>query len=208
MEYRFDPNKKKIHIDVTKNKMNRLIFVSDYSLIMTEKKEKILIAALELFSQEGFKNTSTSKVAKKAGVSEGLIFRHFKNKEGLLEAIIQEGEQRAKVLFADIVMEPDPKEVIRKTFEMGIIMIANKADADFWKLQYKIKWEMEIYGEHKMEPLELALTNAFKKLGYPEPDLEAKYLLVNMDGLATRYFLQKSFDLQSLINFMKIKYDV
>jgi len=175
---------------------------------MTEKKEKILNAALELFAQEGFKSTSTSKVAKKADVSEGLIFRHFGNKEGLLEAIIKEGEEKAKVLFADIVMETDPKEVIRKTLELGYKMIENKANAEFWKLQYKIKWELEIYSEQKMEPMELALTNAFKKLGHLQSELEAKYLLVNMDGLATRYFLQKDFDLQSMIDFIKKKYNV
>ena len=173
---------------------------------MTEKKENILKAALELFAQEGFKSTSTSKVAKRAGVSEGLIFRHFENKDGLLDAIIKEGEEKAKLLFADIVLEPDPKEVIRKTLEMGLKMIGKKEDAEFWKLQYKIKWELEIYGEHKMEPLELALTNAFAKLGHAHPALEARYILVNMDGLATRYFLQKDFDLQSLINFIKTKY--
>lgn len=173
---------------------------------MTEKKEAILKAALELFAQEGFKSTSTSKVAKRADVSEGLIFRHFENKEGLLEAIIKQGEEKAKILFADIVMESDPNEVIRKTLEIGSKMLSNKADEEFWKLQYKIKWELEIYGEHKMEPLEIALTNAFRKLGHAQPELEARYLLVNMDGLATRYFLQENFDLHSLIDFIKKKY--
>ena len=48
---------------------------------MTDKQEKILQAALELFAKEGFKGTSTNKIAKKAGVSEGLIFRHFENKD-------------------------------------------------------------------------------------------------------------------------------
>ncbi len=62
---------------------------------MTDKKEKILQAALELFAEEGFKPTSTSKIAKKAGVSEGLIFSHFCNKDGLLQAIIKEGEEQA-----------------------------------------------------------------------------------------------------------------
>jgi hypothetical protein len=87
-------------------------------------------------------------------------------------------------------------------------MIEDKANAEFWKLQYKIKWELEIYGEHKMEPLELALTNAFTKLGLPQPELEAKYLLITMDGLATSYFLQKDFDLNAIINFVKTKYDL
>ncbi len=49
---------------------------------MTEKKKKIITAALDMFSENGFKGTATSQIAKKARVSEGLIFRHFKNKEG------------------------------------------------------------------------------------------------------------------------------
>lgn len=173
---------------------------------MTDKKEKILQAALELFAEEGFKPTSTSKVAKKAGVSEGLIFRHFGNKEGLLEAIMQEGEEQAKVLFADIVLESDPKKVIEKYFGLTEKLMADKAGANFWKLQYKIKWELEIYGEHKMEPLELALTNAFKKLGYEMPELEARLLLVNMDGMATRFYLQKGFNITELVAFLYSKY--
>ena len=175
---------------------------------MTEKKEKILQAALELFAQEGFKSTSTSKVAKKAGVSEGLIFRHFENKEGLLAAIIQEGEERAKMLFANIVLETEPMEVVRKTFEIAQMMRISKEAADFWKLQYKIKWELEQYGEHKMEPLQRALTDAFAKLGYESPHLEAQLLLISLDGLATRFYLQDDFDIDPVIKLLKSKYGI
>ena len=175
---------------------------------MTEKKEKILVAALELFAQDGFKSTSTSKVAKHAGVSEGLIFRHFENKEGLLAAIVRQGEERAKILFADIVLEEDPKLVLSKTLELGHKMTKTKEDAEYWKLQYKLKWELEIYGEHKMESLEMALTRAFEKLGFEAPLQEARFLMNNMDGLAMRYFLQKDFDLPLSIEFIKKKYGV
>ena len=175
---------------------------------MTEKKEKILQAALELFAQEGFKSTSTSKVAKKARVSEGLIFRHFKNKEGLLAAIVKEGEEKAKLLFADIVMETNPKEVISKTLEMGQKTSLNSVDANFWKLQYKIKWELELYGEHKMEPLQRALTDAFAKLGYKDAAKEAQLLLISLDGLATRFYLQEGFDIASMVSYLKSKYDL
>ena len=175
---------------------------------MTEKKEKILIAALELFAEEGFKPTSTSKIAKRAGVSEGLIFRHFTNKDGLLEAIVQEGEERAKALFADIMMETDPKQVIRKTLSLKDQMSKGTAEGDFWKLQYKIKWELEFYGEHKMEPLHNALTGAFQKLGYNDPHLEAQTLLLMLDGIGTRFFLQDNFDIDSVVNFLVKKYKV
>src|SRR5699024_2460306 len=57
-------------------------------MIVTQKKDKILQTALRLFADEGYQNTSTCKIACGAGVSEGLIFKHFKCKEGLLQAVI------------------------------------------------------------------------------------------------------------------------
>ena len=42
---------------------------------MTEKQEQILKTALQLFAEKGYDGTSTAKVAKAAGVSEGLIFQ-------------------------------------------------------------------------------------------------------------------------------------
>lgn len=175
---------------------------------MTDKQEKILHAALELFADEGFKATSTSKVARHAGVSEGLIFRHFGNKNGLLQAILAEGEERIKLLFADIIFESDPRMLIRKTLEAFSPEKMKEEELEFWKLQYKIKWELEQYGEHKMEPLQLALTNAFSKLGYEQADMEAMCLLVELDGLATRYFLMEKFDFEPLLNFLMKKYGV
>ncbi len=173
---------------------------------MTEKQIKILNAALQLFAEEGYRSTSTSKVAKRAGVSEGLIFRHFGNKEGLLQAIIQEGEERAKLLFADVVMATDPQKVISNLLELINTNTAKKEDADFWKLQFKIKWELEMYGKHKLEPIENALTSAFEKLGYSSPRKEAELLTIIMDGVATRYFLEESFDPTPMLDFLKKKY--
>ncbi|MBN2663498.1 MAG: helix-turn-helix transcriptional regulator [Bacteroidales bacterium] len=175
---------------------------------MTDKQLKILQAALELFAQNGFSSTSTGKIAKKAGVSEGLIFRHFKNKEGLLEAVLMLGEEKIKTLFADIVFETEPKQVVKKVLELGLKIISNEEDANFWKLQYKIKWEIEKYNEHKMEPVEHALSQAFSNLGYESPKLEAKLLLITFDGIATRFFLQENFDLNKTVDFLNLKYKV
>lgn len=175
---------------------------------MTEKQEKILTAALELFAEEGYRSTSTSKVAKRAEVSEGLIFRHFGNKDGLLQAIIQLGEERAKLLFSDVITELDPKETIRKFIEIITKTSLSKDAIAFWKLQFKIKWELEIYGEHKTEAVEKALVEAFSELRYLEPEKEANLLVTLMDGIATRFILQESYDLKDTIEFLKHKYKV
>ncbi|WP_125709750.1 TetR/AcrR family transcriptional regulator [Companilactobacillus zhongbaensis] len=55
---------------------------------LTEKQLKIFKSAIELFSKKGYANTSTKEIAENAGVSEGSIFKKFKNKEELLFSIL------------------------------------------------------------------------------------------------------------------------
>src|SRR5215469_17143525 len=46
-------------------------------------KERILVAALELFREKGLEGTTTKQVSKKAGIAEGTLFNYFKTKEDL-----------------------------------------------------------------------------------------------------------------------------
>lgn len=58
---------------------------------ITTKKEKtmqnIINSTIKLFSQKGYNATTTALIAKDAGVSEAIIFKHFKNKKNLLKEI-------------------------------------------------------------------------------------------------------------------------
>src|SRR5215216_4958142 len=53
-----------------------------------ERRSQILEVAVSLFSQRGFRGTTTKEIAAAAGVSEAMVFRHFANKEELYSAII------------------------------------------------------------------------------------------------------------------------
>jgi AcrR family transcriptional regulator len=53
-----------------------------------ERRSQILRVAVDLFSQEGFRGTTTKKIAQAAGVSEAMVFRHFATKEELYAAIL------------------------------------------------------------------------------------------------------------------------
>lgn len=54
---------------------------------MKEKtKDKILRAARTLFGKKGFHGVRTQDIAQEANVNHGLIFHHFKSKEGLWQA--------------------------------------------------------------------------------------------------------------------------
>src|ERR1043165_3456158 len=52
------------------------------------RRVQILETAVNLFSQRGFKGTTTKEIARAAGVSEAMVFRHFENKDALYGAIL------------------------------------------------------------------------------------------------------------------------
>jgi len=60
----------------------------------SDLKNQILVAAMELFSERGFHGSRTRDLARMAGVSEALLFRHFPTKEALIRAILQDASDR------------------------------------------------------------------------------------------------------------------
>ncbi|MBL8189133.1 MAG: TetR/AcrR family transcriptional regulator [Acidobacteria bacterium] len=55
-----------------------------------DRRQQILEVAMELFSQRGFRGTTTKEIALAAGVNEAIIFRHFATKSDLYAAIIDQ----------------------------------------------------------------------------------------------------------------------
>jgi AcrR family transcriptional regulator len=53
-----------------------------------DRRQQILDVAVKLFSQKGFRGTTTKEIALAAGVNEAIIFRHFATKSDLYAAII------------------------------------------------------------------------------------------------------------------------
>jgi AcrR family transcriptional regulator len=52
-----------------------------------ETRQRVLLAAAELFARKTYDKTSTADIAQEAGVAEGSIFYHFSSKRGLLVAL-------------------------------------------------------------------------------------------------------------------------
>jgi len=58
--------------------------------LKTEKRDKLLAAALKLFVEQGVQNASTAAIAKEAGVAAGTLFLYFPTKQELVDALIRE----------------------------------------------------------------------------------------------------------------------
>lgn len=54
-----------------------------------EKKERLIISAMEEFGNNQFAKASTNNIVKNAGISKGLLFHYFENKEALYNYLIE-----------------------------------------------------------------------------------------------------------------------
>ena len=52
-----------------------------------DKRTKLMLTAKKLFSKHGFYGTATARIAKDAGVSNGILFHYFSTKDKLIEAM-------------------------------------------------------------------------------------------------------------------------
>ncbi|MCR4939677.1 MAG: TetR/AcrR family transcriptional regulator [Treponemataceae bacterium] len=62
-------------------------------------KENILEAALTLFSERGYDGTSVEQIAQAVGIKAPSLYKHFKGKEEILNAIIDSAEARYEESF-------------------------------------------------------------------------------------------------------------
>ena len=54
-----------------------------------EKKNKIIKAGYELFSEVGYYGTNTAEIAKRAGVSTGIVYGYFQDKRDILISVLE-----------------------------------------------------------------------------------------------------------------------
>ena len=71
-------------------------------------RQRLVRAALELFTAQGYHPTTTPQIAKKAGIAEGTIYRHFPGKRELLNELYRGAARWAAQLVRQAETPPTP----------------------------------------------------------------------------------------------------
>lgn len=120
---------------------------------LTEEQQKsILDAATREFGAQGFSSTSVSSIARGAGVSVGVIYKYYADKETLFLACIRQGMQYLeKCLMEDIRDDETPEEVFRHVIRANIAF--SKENPDCIRMYNEIttdtgrEWTRKLAGE-------------------------------------------------------------
>jgi AcrR family transcriptional regulator len=94
--------------------------------------DRILHAAKMLFAVSGFENTSTISIARQAQTSESQIIKHFGTKEGLLEAIFEDGWTHIAQAFGALEYIPSPSSKLQAL--VGLILTKLEEDEQLMQL--------------------------------------------------------------------------
>jgi TetR/AcrR family fatty acid metabolism transcriptional regulator len=126
-----------------------------------DKRNKIINAALEIFTEQGFHNTRLDDIAKEANVAKGTLYLYFKSKEDLFvhclldgsekdtenaQKIIQSNESFKKRLKKLVILQAETfahnGTLIQQFIQRGSIFSGNSKTANLLINQLRKKVEM------------------------------------------------------------------
>jgi TetR/AcrR family acrAB operon transcriptional repressor len=112
-----------------------------------ETRERILEAALHVFSKKGYSRTTFVDIAREIGLSKGAVYWHFKTKTDLLAGLIQHGKnmQCGRIKDAEPKTVAELRELVVGTAQ-GIVENDELRKFEFFT-GFQIEWSSELLSE-------------------------------------------------------------
>ncbi|KRP09681.1 MAG: hypothetical protein ABR95_11500 [Sphingobacteriales bacterium BACL12 MAG-120813-bin55] len=164
---------------------------AQFEAIREKRREKIILAAMELFSRQTYHNTSVADISKQAGVSKGLIYNYFTTKEDILNGILDYLFAIGDQMVAETRAAGTPKEELRHL--IGQVFRFLHQQALISRMLIPLALEMGKFDfineviDRKMRDYLGLLVQIFSDMDYPDPEMEAWTLGVLFDGISLDY---------------------
>lgn len=112
-------------------------------------KERIIIESLKLFSKDGFDATSTRTIARSINCSDSVIYKHFRSKQEILDAIIEVCSKR----MLDHSMQVDVKNMCWEDVEKICLDMFEFQTTDEWIVPFRKLLLIEQFKNKKLEKI-------------------------------------------------------
>ena len=153
-------------------------------------KEKILIAAKNVFFAKGFHSASIDDVAKAALISKGLLYNYFKGKEDLLAALVDVRIDELMVVMNEAKAKQNPLEQLRHIIVGALEDVQKRPEAfRFYQNLFTQPKKDEIIAKQsarlnqEYEKQFKVQTEIFRKLGVPDPVQRSLYFSSAIQGV-------------------------
>jgi AcrR family transcriptional regulator len=160
--------------------------------IRAESRRRIVDEALALFAEHGYAGTSVRMIADAAGISPGLLYNYFENKQALLHAIFEESMADVRASFA-MADEAPPKQRLERLVRGSFAIL--RRNITFWKLSYGVRMQPAVLAGLGPElhewtaAIRRTLQGYLRDAGVARPDVEAAALFALIDGISQHYVL-------------------
>lgn len=172
--------------------------------------KKILDAAFELMAKNGYESTSISQIAKKAGVSKGLMYNYFESKEDLLKTLIDGAFVEGEKIMADIISS-DASETLQNLFKWFFRELRERPE--YWRLITQLtlqidKFEfVQEFAKNKMKDYVIFLSGLLEQIGIQDSKHEAQLIAGLFDGIGMQYLvIKKDYPLDEMELYLIEKY--
>ncbi|MBO0777951.1 MAG: TetR/AcrR family transcriptional regulator [Ktedonobacteraceae bacterium] len=102
--------------------------------LLARKQEAILVAAKALFLRHGYADTTMEMVAAHAGVSIMTLYRHFRGKDVLFEAVIQHLCHQKAQEGREMLWQGTPAEVLRRLGQLRLTYLLNPEEIALYQV--------------------------------------------------------------------------
>lgn len=155
------------------------------------RRKQLIDATLASIGEVGFSATTVQSIARRAGVSPGIIAHYFGSKMGLLEATMLDLLQALKLdLIQRLPSNPTPLERIDAIIDTNFSKSqTNPLAAKTWLAFWSSAMHEPVFSRLQRinkQRLHSNLKFSFKLLGHPSPDFPAASLAALIDGLWLR----------------------
>ena len=156
------------------------------------RRAEIMDAAMLLFMEKGYANTTTQDIVDKVNISRGLLYYHFKNKEDILYCLVERYSEKLLSVIHVIVYDDDKTAIEKiRAFIDATIISTDNVSAEGTELQKTVDLEENRYMLDKLShKLIENLTIYFERIinqGISEKVFSVKYPSETAEFLMTAY---------------------